>query len=395
MKPTAVSIFAGCGGLDLGFIKAGFEILMSVDFFADAVETYKNNIGNHIICEDITKIPDSEIPDNFDVLLGGFPCQGFSVANNKRSMEDKRNFLYLELLRILKTKQPKIFVAENVKGILSMENGRVIQMILDDFKEVGYNVTYKVMKASDYGVPQHRERVIIIGNRIGVENKYPEITHGESHLFSSLLSYINTKDVIGFLADEPLTPRPFFIGNHVVYNHVALSDVETTKRKHDVSKSDVYDYLIECKSKSKKTDKQIIDKFGKNSWFKPNGKNVIPSPAEWQKLKNFFKFDDKLDKLVMETISYPSKFKQMRVISKWDEPSNTIIAERPQIHPNKKRRLSVRECAIIQTFPDDFIFYGATSSMYKQVGNAVPVKMANQIALGIKSMLSIKEKFSL
>jgi DNA (cytosine-5)-methyltransferase 1 len=124
------------------------------------------NIGNHIVHGDITKIASNEIPDGADVIIGGFPCQGFSVANNKRSMEDKRNFLYKEMLRIIKDKKPKYFVAENVKGILSMENGKVIEMILNDFRELGYKVDYKLLNAAEYGIPQLRERVIIIGNRL-------------------------------------------------------------------------------------------------------------------------------------------------------------------------------------------------------------------------------------
>ena len=101
--------------------------------------------------------------------MGGFPCQGFSIANNSRSMKDERNFLYKELLRIVKDKQPKIFIGENVKGLLSMEKGKVIEMIKSDFESIGYNVGWTLVKASDYGVPQNRERVIIFGNRIGLD----------------------------------------------------------------------------------------------------------------------------------------------------------------------------------------------------------------------------------
>lgn len=133
-KYKIASLFSGCGGLDLGFIQAGYEVIWANDFFKEAVETYRNNIGDHIIYGDITQIPSSEVPDDFDVLLGGFPCQGFSVANTKRSMEDERNFLYKELLRLIKDKQPKFFVGENVKGLLSMQKGQVIDMIVEDFR---------------------------------------------------------------------------------------------------------------------------------------------------------------------------------------------------------------------------------------------------------------------
>ena len=105
--------------MDLGFQQAGFEIIWANDFDKDAVSTYKNNIGNHIVLGDIRDIPSSLIPNDFDVLLGGFPCQGFSIANIKRSIKDERNFLYLEMLRVIKDKKPKFFVAENVKGMLS------------------------------------------------------------------------------------------------------------------------------------------------------------------------------------------------------------------------------------------------------------------------------------
>ena len=110
-KFKIASLFSGCGGLDLGFIQAGFEVIWANDFFKEAVETYKNNIGDHIVYGDITQIPSDQIPNNFDILLGGFPCQGFSIANSKRSMEDERNFLYKELLRLITDKKPKFFVA--------------------------------------------------------------------------------------------------------------------------------------------------------------------------------------------------------------------------------------------------------------------------------------------
>ena len=120
-----VSLFSGAGGMDLGFEKAGFDIVWANDFFKEAVESYKKNVSKNVVYGDITKIESSEIPDDIDLVIGGFPCQGFSVANTKRSMKDKRNFLYKEMLRIIKDKNPKFFVAENVKGLLSMEKGKV------------------------------------------------------------------------------------------------------------------------------------------------------------------------------------------------------------------------------------------------------------------------------
>ena len=135
-KLKVISLFSGAGGMDLGFINAGFEIIWANDFLEDAVNSYRKNIGKHIVYGDITKISNDNIPDNADVIIGGFPCQGFSVANTKRSMEDKRNFLYQEMLRIISAKHPKFFVAENVKGLLSIEKGKVFEMIKSDFENL-------------------------------------------------------------------------------------------------------------------------------------------------------------------------------------------------------------------------------------------------------------------
>ena len=138
-KLKVVSLFSGAGGLDLGFKEAGFDLVWANDFDADAVETYKTNIGDECVLGDISNISSDDIP-NCDVIIGGFPCQGFSMANTKRHVLDERNSLYLEYVRILKDKRPKAFVAENVKGILSIGKGEVIKAIIEDFTNVGYRV---------------------------------------------------------------------------------------------------------------------------------------------------------------------------------------------------------------------------------------------------------------
>ena len=222
-----VSLFSGCGGLDLGFIQAGFEVVWANDFFKEAVETYTENIGNHIVHGDITKIKSSEIPDDFDLLVGGFPCQGFSVANTKRSMEDERNFLYLEMIRVIRDKKPKFFVAENVKGLLSMQKGKVMDMIVADFTALGYNVEYRLLKSSDYGVPQNRERVVIIGNRLNIKNKFPKITHFENlnNNKGRFNSYVPVKDVVGHLADARARVCSFELEGQIIHNHNARTNV--------------------------------------------------------------------------------------------------------------------------------------------------------------------------
>lgn len=176
-----VSLFSGAGGLDWGFVQAGHTIVWANDDFADAVKTYRYNLGDHIVLDDIRNVNSTSIPD-CDVVIGGFPCQGFSVANmkrNERSESDSRNTLYLELLRVVREKKPAFFLAENVKGILSMGNGSVLRMILNDFTQIGYRVQYQVLNAADYGVPQKRLRVLFLGTRqdIDTDIMYPEPSH--------------------------------------------------------------------------------------------------------------------------------------------------------------------------------------------------------------------------
>lgn len=395
-KFKSVGLFSGCGGLDLGFIKSGFDVIWANDFDKDAVNTYRKNIGPEITLGDISKINSDEIPNDFDVLLGGFPCQGFSVANNKRSMEDKRNFLYLEMLRIIQDKKPKFFVAENVKGILSLQKGEVIQMIKNDFESLGYKVNYRLLKASDYGVPQNRERVIIIGNRLGLENPFPLITHGTGNdLFNNAIKpYVNVKDIVADLKAVRTRDFSFKLNGKQIYNHIARTNVSDKfwGRKHNVNQHEICDYLKVWRKKSGISTKKIDAHFGyahtAGHWFRKDNKSgSIPKPEDWWELKKLLGFDDKYDKKVTEMEEKTIVFEQSLRINNWDTPSDTITATGPEIHPNRKRRMSVRECARIQTFPDDFIFTGSLNSMYKQIGNAVPVLLAEKIGKEIYNSL--------
>lgn len=401
MKPRLVSLFSGAGGMDKGFVDAGFDIVWANDFDKDAVNTYKKNFGDHIVLGDITKISSNEIPDNIDVVIGGFPCQGFSVNNTKRNMEDKRNFLYKELLRIVKDKNPKVFVAENVKGLLSMEKGKVIEMIKSDFEKLGYKVDYKLLLAAEYGVPELRERVIIIGNRIGVNNIYPTPTHYvdyKGYGKNKKLPHTPTvEETIGFLSNERLRDEPFEVNGILIKDHIASEKVADTfwGRKYPVDQFEICDYLKYWRNKSgwttTKVDKHFGYKYTAGHWFrKDNGSGSIPKPEDWWELKKIFGFDDKYDKQVTTLELKDITFEQSLRISNWDRPSDTITATQPEIHPNKKRRLSVRECAMIQTFPNDFEFIGSLNSRYRQIGNAVPVLFATKIAECVKKMLNKK-----
>ena len=387
-KYTVAGLFAGCGGLDLGFINQGFNVIWANDFSKDAVETYKLNIGKHIVLGDIRNISSSNIPNNFDILLGGFPCQGFSIANIKRSMKDERNFLYKEMLRIIKDKQPKYFVAENVKGILSMHKGKVIEMIVDDFQKLGYDVDYKLLRASEYGVPQNRERVFIIGNRLGLKNPFPTKTHGEN---KDLHPLVSTKKTVGFLSNIRIRDNKFKLNGQQIINHNARTNVHDKfwGRKHKINQHEICDYLKYWRNKSGWSTKKVDEHFGyahtAGHWFrKDNNSGSIPNPNDWWELKKILGFDEKYDKHVTELELKPITFEQSLRINNWETPSDTITATGPEIHPNKKRRMSVRECALIQTFPIDFEFYGSLGSMYKQIGNAVPVLLAEKVAEQIK-----------
>lgn len=434
-KLKVVSLFSGAGGMDLGFLKAGFEIIWANDFFEDAVKSYRKNIGKHMIRGDITKISIYDIPDGADVIIGGFPCQGFSVANSKRSMEDKRNFLYKEMLKVIAAKQPKFFLAENVKGLLSIEGGKVFDMIKSDFENlednegniIGYKVEARILNAAEYGVPQARERVVIIGNRIGVENPYPVPSHyveGVSKSTDGLIPAITTEQAIGFLSNKKLTKNAIHVSKQeikehikktgledasglysifgvdqeceeiLIKNHIASENVANTfwGRKYKVNQHDICDYLRYWRDKSGWTTKRVEEHFGYSytagHWFrKDNNSGSIPKPEDWKELKKIFGFDEKYDDAVTTLVEKEIQFEQSLRITNWNRPSDTITATSPEIHINKMRRLSARECAILQTFPLDYEFTGSLNSMYTQIGNAVPVKLATKIASGIYSAI--------
>ncbi|WP_394665286.1 DNA cytosine methyltransferase [uncultured Chryseobacterium sp.] len=286
-----VSLFSGAGGLDLGLIKAGHEIIWANDVDIDSCKTYRLNIGDHIVCEDIAKIKLSDIP-HCDVVVGGFPCQGFSLANMMRAADDERNKLYREFYRIIDGKKPHYFLAENVRGILSLDNGNAIKKIVNDFSDAGYRVKYKAFNTADYGVPQTRVRVIIAGTRKDLPDEldfqFPKPTHEKSQWVS--------------------------ISN-------ALNGVPEPDNEDSGLKNHIY-------SKYKVTNRN----FTGHRETDPNK----PSPT---------------------------------ILARGNGKGGVCAIQ----HPKNHRRMSVRESALIQTFPIDFEFVGSMGSMYRQVGNAVPV----------------------
>lgn len=211
-KIKVASFFCGCGGSDLGIIgnfnflnhiypALPFDINYALDFDKYAVETYNANFEHPAICDDIKNVDINQLED-FDLLVGGFPCQSFSTVNPNKDTNDDRANLYKELVKILKTKQPKYFIAENVKGLMTLQKGEILKKVVDEFKAVGYDVKYKLLLASNFGIPQKRERLFIVGirNDIKLNFQFPEDTHSDGSLFNkkswvALSSVINNLEI--------------------------------------------------------------------------------------------------------------------------------------------------------------------------------------------------------
>lgn len=285
-----ISLFSGAGGLDLGLIHAGHHIVWANDIDSNAVATYRANVDPNIIQADIRDIDINEIP-NGDVVVGGFPCQGFSIANMRRNVNDERNLLYEFFYHTIQIKQPSFFIAENVKGILSLGGGTIMQNIIRDFNEAGYLVEYRLVNMADYGVPQHRERVIIIGQRNDIgENMlfhFPEPTHNREN-------WVSISDAIGNLPPAG----------------------DTTNDPNNYGSN----YRI------------VVKNFTAHRVTNPN----LPSPT---------------------------------ILARGNGKGGVCAIP----HYNGERRLTIRESAVIQTFPLDFNFIGNMGSCYRQIGNAVPV----------------------
>jgi DNA (cytosine-5)-methyltransferase 1 len=316
-KFIVVSLFSGCGGLDLG-VKGGFkvlgrtyrpknfEIVWANDFDENACLTYSKNLKDPIVCGDIVKLLKDEYPDMLsprmpeqaDVVLGGFPCQDFSLAGKREGFEGKRGVLYRSMVETVRRLRPAIFLAENVKGLLSMNNGEAIEIIKKDFSDLGYEVVHKLHHAADFGIPQNRERVIIVGTdkRRGLPAfEYPNPTHTKNR-------WVTMVEAIGDLSGKK----------------------EGSIENHFWSKAKMF----------KGTQGNTVTERGK---IAPTMRAEHHGNIEW--------------------------------------------------HWNGKRRLSAREAARIQTFPDDFIFYPSTSSAYKQIGNAVPPVLGWHLATAVEKFL--------
>jgi DNA (cytosine-5)-methyltransferase 1 len=306
-----VSLFSGAGGLDLGLIQAGQKIIWANDIFADAVATYRLNIGDHVDSRDITTIPSNEIPA-CDVVVGGFPCQGFSVANRGRTTADPRNQLYREMLRVVQDKQPRYFVGENVKGLVSLGGGEMLRQIVEEFTLAGYRVRHQMVNAADYGVPQMRKRLLILGTRRDLSDiiYFPPLpTHTDSVLA------------------ERIGLKPWVTVGQAL-SHLPEPDSECDIPNH------------KCSHYKLRFNGHLGHRFIDSD---------KPSPT---------------------------------VTARGDDRGGVVVLH----HPGNHRRMTARELAVVQSFPDNFIFCGTKTSAYRQIANAVPPLLGKAIGIMLASV---------
>lgn len=332
MGYKAIDLFSGAGGLHIGFERAGYEIKLCIDNDNLVEKTHKKNFPHiPMINRDIRTIPSDEIKTylsdgTVDIIIGGPPCQGFSTIGKrvssdpeKRSKQDPRNELVLTYAKLIRELRPKFIVMENVKGILTLQGGAYLQNVLQQLRDAGYEAKYKLINMADYGVPEIRERVIILGNRVGLPVEFPSPDHSDNPA-DGLPAWKNCWDAIKDL--ENMSDDPAF-------NHVAL--------KHTPKNIERY---------------KLIPEGGR-----------LPEAALPPELyrKNF-----------------GNTFKRLSRT----RPALTMVPGNDAfpIHPTLNRSLTVREAARIQTFPDDVIFEGNRRQQGHQVGNAVPPNFSEKLA---------------
>ena len=362
MQKTMIDLFAGCGGLSMGLEHAGFKVMFANEINPICANTYKANIdideNNVYVCDIDDLLKDIEIQNitfgDIDLVSGGPPCQGFSMANRQRIINDPRNVLYRSYLKFLKIVKPKFFIMENVKGMANK-----IEEIFDDFHQIlgdEYIISYRVLNAKDYGIPQNRQRLFIIGNRIGVNSNDVFKNIEDRHYRSYVL-----KDAI---ADLP----PLGINKFKNKSSIENDEVGYTARAYDYSKSEFYEYINN----------------GKHITHVYNHKNRYNNERDIAIYTRLPQGANSLHESIVDIMPYKSRnhiFKDKYFKLKMEDVCKTITSHMKfdcnmYIHPTQPRGLSAREAARVQTFPDDFIFTGPQNSWYLQVGNAVPVKLA-------------------
>ena len=325
-----ISLFSGCGGLDLGFEMAGFDIPIANEYDKTIWETFKvNHPKTHLIEGDIRKVNEEEFPENVDGIIGGPPCQSWSEAGALRGIDDERGQLFFDYIRILRRVRPKFFLAENVSGMLANRHNEAVQNIIRLFEESGYDVTLNLVNAKDYGVAEERKRVFYIGFRkdLGIDFEFPIGSTVDDD------KKLTLKDVIWDLQD---TAVPSAEKNH--HNPSAINNNEYF--------TGAYSPIFMSRNRVKDWDEQAftVQASGRQCQLHPQAPKMVKHGL------NDCRFVEGKEELY--------------------------------------RRMTIREVARVQGFPDDFKFiYKSTNDAYKMIGNAVPVNLAYEIALAIKRVL--------
>lgn len=347
-KYKVLDLFCGAGGLSLGFKLAGFQIVGGVDFQQDAIYTHEKNFKNSIsICGDIKEINDEKIEELFqnkvDVIIGGPPCQGFSAGNRQQIENDPRNKLFFEFIRFVRILKPKAIVIENVRQILTKDKGFAKNKIFEILDELGYNVDVRVLTASEYGVPQNRNRAVFIG----IKKEIGKINYD---MIKKMSSPVTVKEAIGelyelenkntnILTTKPLTKFQKYVRakDNMIFNH-------------DI----------------KYPNQEVQDRM-----------NFVPQGGNWQNVPEYMWKTKRSNR-------HSSAYRRLDE----NKPSITIdTGHMNYFHPLFNRVPTVRESARLQSFPDDFIFVGTPTSQLRQVGNAVPPLMAKAVAELIRETL--------
>ena len=357
-KYTCVDLFSGAGGLSKGFLDAGYDVVLGVDYDDAALETFEMNHGNstamkldlydHNNIDVIVNFLSNKGINQLDVLIGGPPCQGFSIAG-PRDMNDKRNRLYLAMVKLAERLHPKAVLLENVPGMLQTNNGIGAKRIIEDFAQIGYQMVPKLLYAPDFGIPQIRKRVFFVGLKEGSEAfAFPEAVLKPN-------DYITCEDAIGDLPSLQTEDGQIIYGEDIQdYICPPQNDYQKLMRKNSKA---VYNHIGSIP----------IEKTKRMISLVPEGKNYKALPEEYSRL---YKYHEALTR-------YNSK-----------KPSLTInTGHRSHFHYKWNRIPTVRESARLQSFPDDFIFYGNKSQQYKQVGNAVPPMLGYVVANKLKEYL--------
>lgn len=371
-RPTFIDLFAGCGGLSLGMEQAGFTPVFANEIWEPAATTYRMNRGlteEQVFVGDIhylvAHLADFKLPKNVNLVCGGPPCQGFSMANRQRIIDDPRNHLYKVYLRFLSQVRPLFFVMENVRGMA----GRIDE-ILDNFRAAlgeEYSFAHSLLNAVDFGVPQNRVRFILIGNRVGVNSQ-------------TILDGLKSLSYPQFVLRDVLAGLPE-LGHKATKGQSDEESDEVGYFKHpfEYVKNDFFKYVNN----------------GRAVGFLYNHKNRYNNPRDIEIYARLPQGGNSLHPSIADIMPYARRngiFKDKFFKLEEDKVCKTITSHMKfdcnmYIHPRYSRGLTAREAARIQTFPDDFVFYGPQNSWYGQVGNAVPVKLAYAIGKSIMEYL--------